>query len=40
LEALGRRYSLLSVAATTTLGALLFIWAARSIRSDIGRAAA
>ena len=33
------RHSLLSAAATTTLGALLFIWAARSIRGDIhGRA--
>ena len=26
------RYSLLSAAVTTTLGALLFIWAARTIR--------
>jgi hypothetical protein len=34
------RYSLLSAAVTTTLGALLFIWAARSIRADIERAAA
>nr|WP_247380281.1 MULTISPECIES: hypothetical protein [unclassified Bradyrhizobium] len=34
------RYSLLSAAVTTTLGALLFVWAARSIRTDIGRAAA
>ena len=34
------RYSLLSAAVTTTLGALLFVWAARSIRADIGRAAA
>jgi hypothetical protein len=34
------RYSLLSAAVTTTLGALLFVWAARSIRDDIGRAAA
>jgi MFS family permease len=32
------RYSLLSAAITTTLGALLFVWAARSIRSDIKRA--
>jgi predicted MFS family arabinose efflux permease len=32
------RYSLLSAAVTTTLGALLFIWAARSIRADIQRA--
>jgi Flp pilus assembly pilin Flp len=32
------RYSLLSAAITTTLGALLFIWAARSIRDDIKRA--
>ena len=32
------RYSLLSAAVTTTLGALLFIWAARSIRDDIQRA--
>src|SRR5690349_11698001 len=32
------RYSLLSAAVTTTLGALLFIWAARSIRTDIARA--
>jgi predicted MFS family arabinose efflux permease len=32
------RYSLLSAAVTTTLGALLFIWAARSIRNDIARA--
>jgi hypothetical protein len=36
------RYSLLSAAVTTTLGALLFIWAARSIRathpaSDLNR---
>ena len=29
------RYSLLSAAVTTTLGALLFVWAARSIRADI-----
>jgi MFS family permease len=33
------RYSLLSAAVTTTLGALLFVWAARSIRTDIQRAA-
>jgi MFS family permease len=32
------RYSLLSAAVTTTVGALLFIWAARSIRGDIKRA--
>ncbi|WP_338826944.1 MFS transporter [Bradyrhizobium sp. 27S5] len=32
------RYSLLSAAVTTTLGALLFVLAARSIRSDIARA--
>jgi predicted MFS family arabinose efflux permease len=32
------RYSLLSAALTTTLGALLFVWAARWIRSDIERA--
>jgi predicted MFS family arabinose efflux permease len=32
------RYSLLSAAATTMLGALLFIWAARFIRADIARA--
>ncbi len=32
------RYSLLSAAATTTLGALLFVWAARFIRGDIARA--
>src|SRR4051794_10546063 len=32
------RYWLLSAAVTTTLGALLFIWAARSIRGDIQRA--
>jgi len=31
------RYSLLSAAVTTTLGALLFVWAARSIREDIKR---
>ena len=33
------RYSLLSAAATTTLGALLFVWAAVSIRKDIALAA-
>jgi MFS family permease len=32
------RYSLLSAAVTTTLGALLFVWAARTIREDIKRA--
>jgi MFS family permease len=32
------RYSLLSAAVTTTLGALLFVWAARFIRDDIKRA--
>jgi MFS family permease len=32
------RYSLLSAAVTTTLGALLFVWAAVSIRTDIKRA--
>ncbi|MCA6120621.1 MFS transporter [Bradyrhizobium sp. WSM 1704] len=32
------RYSLLSAAVTTTAGALLFVWAARWIRSDIARA--
>ncbi|NOJ42668.1 MFS transporter [Bradyrhizobium australiense] len=32
------RYSLLSAAVTTTIDALLFIWAARSIRGDILRA--
>ncbi len=32
------RYSLLSAAITTTLGALLFVWAARAIRADIKRA--
>ena len=32
------RYSLLSAAATTTLGALLFIWAPATIRDDIKRA--
>jgi MFS family permease len=32
------RYSLLSAAVTTTLGALLFVWAAASVRADIKRA--
>jgi MFS family permease len=32
------RYSLLSAAATTMLGALLFVWAAQFIRADIARA--
>lgn len=32
------RYSLLSAAVTTSVGALLFIWAARTIREDIKRA--
>jgi MFS family permease len=32
------RYSLLSAAFTTMLGALLFVWAARFIRADIERA--
>ena len=32
------RYSLLSTSVTTMLGALLFVWAARSIRGDIQRA--
>jgi MFS family permease len=32
------RYSLLSAAVTTMLGALLFVWAARFIRADIARA--
>ena len=32
------RYSLLSAALTTMLGALLFVWAAASIRADIRRA--
>jgi predicted MFS family arabinose efflux permease len=36
--ALAVRYSLLSTAVTTTLGALLFVWAARTIRADIKRA--
>jgi MFS family permease len=31
------RYSLLSASVTTTLGALLFVWAARFIRADIAR---
>jgi hypothetical protein len=31
------RYSLLSVAVTTSLGALLFVWAAHFIRTDIKR---
>jgi MFS family permease len=33
------RYSLVSASVTTTLGALLFVWAARFIRTDIKRAA-
>jgi predicted MFS family arabinose efflux permease len=33
------RYSLLSASLTTVLGALLFVWAARTIRADIARAA-
>jgi hypothetical protein len=33
------RYSLLSAGLTSTLGALLFLWAARWIRADIARAA-
>jgi hypothetical protein len=32
------RYSLLSAALTTTLGALLFVWAAGSVSGDIKRA--
>jgi hypothetical protein len=32
------RYSPLSAAVTTTLGALLFVWAAASIRKDIAQA--
>jgi hypothetical protein len=32
------RYSLLSAAVTTMLGAMLFVWAARFIRADIRRA--
>ena len=32
------RYSLLSAAITTTLGALLFVWAAETISADIKRA--
>jgi hypothetical protein len=34
----GIGYSLLSTAVTTSLGALLFVWAARFIRADIKRA--
>lgn len=34
------RYSLLSAAITSTVGALLFVWAARAIRENITRAAA
>ena len=34
------RYALLSAGVTTTLGALLFVWAARAIRADIARAMA
>lgn len=34
------RYALLSAGVTSTLGALLFVWAASAIRSDIARAAA
>jgi predicted MFS family arabinose efflux permease len=33
------RYSLLSASLTTMLGALLFVWAARTVRADIARAA-
>jgi hypothetical protein len=33
------RYSLLSASVTTTLGALLSVWAARFVRTDIKRAA-
>ena len=33
------RYSLLSAGLTSTLGALLLVWAARTIRADIARAA-
>jgi MFS family permease len=33
------RYSLLSASLTTMFGALLFVWAARTIRADIARAA-
>jgi hypothetical protein len=36
--ALAVRYSLLSTSVTTVLGALLFVWAANSIRADIERA--
>jgi MFS family permease len=36
--ALAVRYSLLSTSVTTVLGALLFVWAASSIRADIKRA--
>jgi MFS family permease len=32
------RYSMLSCSIATMLGALLFVWAARSIRADIARA--
>jgi hypothetical protein len=32
------RYSLLSAAVTTMLGALLFVWAAGFVRTDIKRA--
>ena len=32
------RYSLLSAAVTTSVGALPFVWAARTIRGDIKRA--
>jgi len=32
------RYSLLSAAVTTMLGALLLVWAAQFIRADIARA--
>lgn len=34
------RYSLLSAAVTSTVGAFLFVWAARAIRENITRAAA
>ncbi|WP_315833026.1 MFS transporter [Bradyrhizobium prioriisuperbiae] len=33
------RYALLSAGVTTTLGSLLFVWAAHAIRADIARAA-
>jgi hypothetical protein len=33
------RYSLLTAALTTSVGALVFLWAARSIRGDVARAA-